>query len=147
VADLLTGEGHIASAAVQPQTALAAVTGEELEPLGGRVSREISREVFLDRVEQPPAQAVVPHPRMDDELGDPGGPVLVDPAAHGGDHLIAEPGHQGVSLGYLGPEILQGLDEWLDLIVAVELRLTLVAQILQLEDVLRVLRRCRCRCR
>jgi hypothetical protein len=52
--------------------------------------------------------------------------------------LFAEAGHQHQPVGHLGPQRLQRLRQRLDPVVAVEFRLGLVAQVLELEDLLAV---------
>src|SRR5690606_22034087 len=91
------------------------------------------------RPEQPGADAVPLQTRVDTELADGGGAVLGDPAADRADHLVPEAGDEDAVLGDLLADRVQGLDQRGDAVVAVERRLALEAEVLQPEDLLRVL--------
>jgi hypothetical protein len=123
-------DGLVAEPPVQAQIAFAAVTGAQPVALDLRLLGETG----LDGAQQPPAEAVPLHPGVDDQLADGGGAVLLHGAAHRADDLAAQPCHQHAGRGELGAQLVEGLGERLDAVVAVQLGLALEAQILEFEN-------------
>src|SRR5690606_10497469 len=125
----------VADLAVQPQVALAAVSGVQAEGAGAALLGEGR----FARAQQAGADAVALEAGVDAELADGGGALLGDRAAHRADHLLAEAGDVDAVGGDLRAGRFEGLRRRVDAVVAVEGRLALEAQVLQPEDLLRVL--------